>query len=79
MYFGRYISHIGPQTSFPVPEGILNYNGTNTLAMAVWATHPEGARVEPLTMRIPGLPIKTSRRPVPPVPAPAWAERPGAY
>ncbi len=32
---GRYINHVGPQTSFPVPAGILRTNGTNTLAIAV--------------------------------------------
>jgi hypothetical protein len=34
---GRYINHVGPQTSFPVPTGILRPNGTNTIALAVWS------------------------------------------
>lgn len=33
---GRYINHVGPQTSFAVPPGILHARGQNTLAIAVW-------------------------------------------
>ncbi|KAI8800634.1 glycoside hydrolase superfamily [Cladochytrium replicatum] len=33
---GRYINNFGPQTEFPIPEGILNHRGHNTLAIAVW-------------------------------------------
>ncbi|KAJ4298716.1 hypothetical protein N0V88_003748 [Collariella sp. IMI 366227] len=77
--FGRYISHIGPQTSFPVPEGVFKYNGTNTLAMVIWATHTEGARVQPLNLQLDTTFSESSRRQVLPIAAPAWAERPGAY
>ncbi|PYI11671.1 beta-galactosidase [Aspergillus sclerotiicarbonarius CBS 121057] len=35
--FGKYVNHIGPQTHFPIPEGILNYNGSNYLALTVWS------------------------------------------
>ncbi|AEO65317.1 glycoside hydrolase family 35 protein [Thermothielavioides terrestris NRRL 8126] len=76
--FGRYISHIGPQTSVPVPEGILNYHGTNTIAVALWALQPGGARIPSLSLRA-GTPVLTGRRPVVGVAAPAWTQRPGAY
>jgi hypothetical protein len=33
---GNYVNYLGPQHSFPVPNGILNPNGTNTIAIAVW-------------------------------------------
>jgi hypothetical protein len=33
---GNYVNYLGPQHSFPVPNGILNPNGDNTLAIAVW-------------------------------------------
>ncbi|KAL2816018.1 beta-galactosidase [Aspergillus cavernicola] len=33
--FGKYINHIGPQYRHPIPEGILNYSGRNTLALTV--------------------------------------------
>ncbi|GAA1950604.1 beta-galactosidase [Kitasatospora viridis] len=33
---GRYINDLGPQHSFPIPNGVLNPNGTNSIAIAVW-------------------------------------------
>jgi beta-galactosidase GanA len=35
---GRYVNDVGPQHSFPIPNGILNSNGDNTIAIAVWNT-----------------------------------------
>jgi beta-galactosidase GanA len=35
---GRYINDTGPQHDFPIPNGILDPNGTNTIAIAVWNT-----------------------------------------
>ncbi|PWY94572.1 hypothetical protein BO94DRAFT_553494 [Aspergillus sclerotioniger CBS 115572] len=35
--FGKYINHIGPQTHFPIPEGILNHNGSNYLGVTIWS------------------------------------------
>jgi len=29
-----------PQSKFPVQEGILNYRGTNTVAIALWVMTP---------------------------------------
>lgn len=43
--YGRYNPHIGNQVVYPVPAGILNYQGTNTVAVAVWAQTEEGASV----------------------------------
>ncbi|QRW22851.1 glycoside hydrolase family 35 protein [Rhizoctonia solani] len=34
---GRYIANLGPQFKFPVPEGILNHHGENTVALAIWS------------------------------------------
>lgn len=34
--YGRYNPHIGNQVTFPVPPGILNYDGENTVAITVW-------------------------------------------
>jgi beta-galactosidase GanA len=33
---GNYVNYKGPQHSFPVPNGILNPNGPNSIAIAVW-------------------------------------------
>ena len=32
---GQFVSNVGPQRVFPLPEGILNHHGRNTLALAV--------------------------------------------
>ncbi|KAF8175477.1 glycoside hydrolase family 35 protein [Mycena galopus ATCC 62051] len=34
---GKRIANIGPQTAFPVHEGILNYQGQNTVVLSLWA------------------------------------------
>ncbi|HKS50067.1 MAG TPA: beta-galactosidase [Amycolatopsis sp.] len=33
---GNYVNVLGPQKSFPVPDGILDPHGGNTIAIAVW-------------------------------------------
>ena len=33
---GNYVNYVGPQHSFPVPNGVLNPHGNNTIAIAVW-------------------------------------------
>jgi hypothetical protein len=33
---GNYVNYLGPQTTFPVPDGILNPNGRTSIAIAVW-------------------------------------------
>jgi len=32
---GRYVNNVGPQHVFPIPEGVLNPRGANTIAIAV--------------------------------------------
>jgi len=44
--YGKYVPHIGPQTKFPVPPGVINNRGKNTLALSLWAMHDEGARLD---------------------------------
>ncbi|VDB87383.1 unnamed protein product [Peniophora sp. CBMAI 1063] len=34
---GKRVGNLGPQTKFPVHQGILEFNGTNTVAVAFWA------------------------------------------
>lgn len=34
---GKRIANLGPQVSFPVHEGILNYHGQNTVSISLWA------------------------------------------
>ena len=35
---GRYVNDTGPQHDFPIPNGILKPNGSNSIAIAVWNT-----------------------------------------
>lgn len=44
--YGKYVPHIGPQSVFPVPPGIVNNRGPNTLAVSIWAQTDEGARLD---------------------------------
>ncbi|KAJ5551881.1 hypothetical protein N7461_006579 [Penicillium sp. DV-2018c] len=41
--YGRYNPHVGNQVVYPVPVGILDYGGVNTVGVAVWAQSEEGA------------------------------------
>ncbi|KAI0847619.1 glycoside hydrolase family 35 protein [Daldinia vernicosa] len=77
--FGKYIPHIGPQTQFPVPEGILNYNGENWIGLAIWRMEESGDTTV-LDFRLEaGEPVLTGRDPVVLVESPAWSLRKGAY
>ncbi|KAI9163259.1 putative beta-galactosidase A [Paramyrothecium foliicola] len=76
--FGKYVSSIGPQDEYPVPEGILNYNGDNALGLAFWALDKEGAKLPGFTLKA-GTPVLTGRSKVELVEGPQYSERPGAY
>jgi beta-galactosidase len=43
--YGRYYPHIGNQVVYPVPAGILDYSGENTIGIALWAQSEEGADI----------------------------------
>ncbi|KAI8958610.1 glycoside hydrolase family 35 protein [Daldinia sp. FL1419] len=77
--FGKYIPHIGPQTRFPVPEGILNYNGENWIGLVIWRME-EGDDASALDIKLEaGEPVLTGRNPVVLVESTAWSQRQGAY
>ncbi|KAJ7237206.1 glycoside hydrolase family 35 protein [Mycena haematopus] len=76
--FGKYVNHIGPQTSFPVPQGILDYNGVNTLGVSLWAADAAGARLDSLALKLTAK-VESSMAPVVNQPAASWVKRPGAF
>nr|XP_036579971.1 beta-galactosidase precursor [Colletotrichum truncatum]KAF6787727.1 beta-galactosidase precursor [Colletotrichum truncatum] len=76
--YGKYVHHVGPQTRFPVPEGILNYQGSNHIGITLWAHEKGGAKVEGLKWEV-GMVSATGFAKVNPAPQPKWAERKGAY
>ena len=77
--FGKYVNNIGPQTSFPVPEGILNYQGVNYVALSLWALDAWGARVQDLRLVMTAQVMSGFPRPVANSPMPVWVRRVGAY
>lgn len=76
--FGKYASNVGPQTEYPVPEGILNYKGDNWVVVVLWALEAGGAKVPDLFVKI-ATPVVTGRNKVELVKAAGWSERKGAY
>ncbi|KAK8114857.1 hypothetical protein PG999_006926, partial [Apiospora kogelbergensis] len=43
--YGKYVPHIGPQTVFPFPPGVVNNRKNNTLAVSLWAQTSAGAKL----------------------------------
>lgn len=76
---GQYTSNIGPQTAFPVPEGVLNYQGENWLGLTLWALGSDGAKVPGLNWTHSSTPALTGWDTPSLVEQPAWELRPGAY
>ncbi|KAF4554041.1 putative glycosyl hydrolases family 35 protein 3 [Elsinoe fawcettii] len=76
--FGKLINHLGPQTKFPVPEGILNYNGTNYVAVTIWAQQEGGAKLEGLKLEVDAVIQSGYRKPALTFDD-VWAKREGAY
>ncbi|CAE7133094.1 unnamed protein product, partial [Rhizoctonia solani] len=35
--FGRHVSNLGPQSVYPIPEGILNHRGQNDVLLTIWS------------------------------------------
>lgn len=38
-HMGKRVANLGPQSKFPVHQGILDYGGKNTVALVLWATN----------------------------------------
>ncbi|CAK7244442.1 MAG: hypothetical protein STHCBS139747_005981 [Sporothrix thermara] len=76
--FGKFVPYLGPQFVFPVPEGVLNYNGTNYLGLTLWALEAQGAHLGGLRLE-PQMVVSTAMRRPALSPQPAWEERRGAY
>ncbi|KAM0327577.1 hypothetical protein ACHAQA_005870 [Verticillium albo-atrum] len=76
--FGKFVPHIGPQARFPVPEGILNYHGVNTVGITLWAMEEGGARIEGLGWDV-SMVTASGFGKIRLTEAPEWEERKGAY
>ncbi|KAF9878523.1 beta-galactosidase [Colletotrichum karsti] len=76
--FGEYINHLGPQTRYPVPEGVLNYNGDNTVALTLWAFEETGARLQGFNLSADHV-LQSGYRKPRQTKQPAWEQRTGVY
>ncbi|KAJ5904546.1 hypothetical protein N7504_006929 [Penicillium tannophilum] len=76
--YAKHVNNIGPQTSYPVPEGILNYRGTNWLGLTLWGLDDDGASLDGLEL-VSTHPVLTSMSEVESVDQPKWQKRAGAY
>jgi len=47
---GKFIPQIGPQSRFPFQPGVINSQGRNTIAIALWAQTDAGARLNNATL-----------------------------
>ncbi|GAB7360574.1 hypothetical protein MBLNU230_g0458t1 [Neophaeotheca triangularis] len=76
--FGELVANIGPQSSFPVPEGILDYHGTNRLGLCVWNLEAGGAGVEGVELTVNGT-VLSGFGEVGLAGGSAWVQREGVY
>lgn len=72
------VANLGPQFEYPVPEGILNHNGLNTVAFTLWSVDESGAKLDGLSLQ-PEMPLWSGYRKPWLVDSPVWAQRVGAY
>ena len=68
---GRYVNNVGPQHQFYVPAGILNDQGGNTLAIAVWGLDQAGGGLDQVSLVAAGN--QAGGLPVSPVASPGYS------
>lgn len=76
--FGKFMPHIGPQTEFHVPQGILNYQGENWVALTLWAQASDGAKLGGLRLTN-FTPVRSALAEIKSSGQPVWKKRAGAY
>jgi beta-galactosidase len=72
------VHNLGPQTAFPVPEGILNYQGINYIALSLWSQDSTGNSLSSLNLTS-STPVQSGFGNVALVDSPPYSPRPGAY
>ncbi|KAK7221447.1 hypothetical protein V2G26_009450 [Clonostachys chloroleuca] len=71
---GKYISNLGPQSRYVLPEGILNHHGVNYLALTVWSLDGTGSKIKGLTLTADAF-LQSGKNPVPLVVGSRFDER----
>ena len=51
---GKFLPYVGNQVEFPVPPGILNYSGENTVGLSIWNQDDAEASVS-VSMKVLGV------------------------
>lgn len=51
---GKFLPYVGNQVEFPVPPGILNYSGENTVGLSIWNQDEAEASVS-VSMKVLGV------------------------
>jgi beta-galactosidase len=72
------VNNLGPQTSYPVPEGVLNYAGKNYLGLTLWAQDATGAKLDGLSLVADAV-IQSGMKKPALTWSDKWVERKGAY
>ncbi|KAG8737249.1 hypothetical protein FRC10_008399 [Ceratobasidium sp. 414] len=60
--FGRFASNYGPQTVFPIPEGIINHRGENDVLLTLWSLGQSACSDQYTNILMFGFPIWRSGR-----------------
>ena len=80
-YIIAYISivqNFGPQTMFPIPEGIINHRGNNYIAIIIWALDSDGGNLTDVSLESSGV-YETGYGDVSAVSQPAYIIRANAF
>lgn len=72
------VSNLGPQSAFPVPEGVLNHHGRNYVAISLWGLDASGAAVNNFTV-VPIAEIQSRYQKPELLPQPPWKHRRHMY
>jgi hypothetical protein len=72
------VSNVGPQTNFPVPQGILNYNGSNYIGVSLWGLDGGATKLDGFEMGIDGV-VWSGLGEVKYVEGQTYSQRKGAY
>ncbi|KAF2227033.1 putative beta-galactosidase [Elsinoe ampelina] len=76
--YGKYVHNVGPQDVFPVPQGVWDYQGVNTLGVALWALEGDGAALRDFKLVV-GERVRSGYGAYPNAPQDGWVAREGAY
>ncbi|KAG9079757.1 hypothetical protein FRC06_007502, partial [Ceratobasidium sp. 370] len=44
--YGKFVKQVGNQIAFPIPPGVLNVRGKNTIGLSVWSQSTAGAKID---------------------------------